>query len=160
MQHAPLSAKTDYVRLVLKLHGRAAAMAAMPMVGLPDFGGVAAKGQNPRGLACLRHLLDHQGVDGLSVLDMISTAFDADDPRHAPLLALGLRIVSGDNPGVLVAISALATRAIYRGTEWADGRHTPALRSLTGVRSDGNYKFATGVQSRALFVPLDLIGKA
>jgi prophage antirepressor-like protein len=158
VQHAPLSAKTDYLRLVAKLRGREAAVAMMPHIGLPDIdlvlsGSRVSVGGGPE---CLAHLLEWRNEEGATVRALIHAAFSEQWQDQKNLLRLGLRAVLTGEPGIVIATNHRPVRAIFAGTRWANGIHAAALRGMDGVQRSNAVKF-DGHTSQTLFIPSRLL---
>lgn len=154
--NAPLGARVAAVAQVRRRWGRDAEAVAMRLYRLGDFTRIANSARAVRGNACLTHLLSSRIDDGLTVLDHIQVALSADDSKHTPLLANGMRAMVGPPSGLAVATSSDLVKAIFSGTEWAGGRHSAALRSLDGASAEQNMRFGDD-QSRVIFLPLGLL---
>lgn len=153
IQHAPLSAKVEYLRLVMRLRGRNAAVRLMPSLGLPDIDmRLAGLEITPDGPECLAHILGWRNEEGISVRSMIVEAATS-GRLHMGLRALGLRVVLGDDPGLAVAINPRAVEPLFAGTQWSARRHVAALRGLPGTSQVRMMKFGNGIASHAIFVP-------
>lgn len=158
VQHAPLSAKVEYLRMVSRLRGREAAVAMMPHIGLPDLDAIIGGARiAPGGGECLAHILSWRDVEGARVADLLDAA-TVPDGRYAQkrLLQLGLRAVTIGEPGLLVSTSPRPVRAMFEDTPWRNGAHTAALRGLSGVTGSNPVKF-DGFTSRTLFIPVQLL---
>lgn len=157
IQHAPLSAKTDYLRMVARLRGREAAVAMMPHIGLPDLDAVMAGTRiMPGGTDCLKHLLDWRDEEGDRIRDLVTAANQHGQEFQKRLMKNGVRAVMTGEPGILVATNTRPVRHIFEGTRWANGAHNAALRGMAGVEAANPVKF-DGYTSRTLFIPAHLL---
>lgn len=157
IQHAPLSAKTDYLRMVAKLRGREAAVALMPHIGLPDLDAIIGGARiMPGGMDCLKHLLDWRDEEGDRIRDLITAATQHGQEYQKRLMKNGVRAVLTGEPGILVATNTRPVRRIFEGTRWANGAHNAALRGIAGVEAANPVKF-DGYTSRTLFIPAHLL---
>jgi hypothetical protein len=81
------------------------------------------------------------------------------------LLAIGLRVMTTqEGVGLAVANAHQGLAEIFQGTPWhtvsnaaGGGGWSHALRRAPGVRAIGRVRFRHGVQSRALFLPIDQV---
>lgn len=157
IQHAPLSAKTEYLRLVARLRGREAAVAMMPHIGLPDIDMIMAGVHiAPDGEQCLAHLLSWRDDRGLTVREMAAEALHRGEAITRHLRPLGLRAVPDGEPGLAIAINPRCTALLFQQTKWDKGAHVASLRGLPGVSPLRTMKF-DGIASGALFVPAHLL---
>lgn len=157
IQHAPLSAKTDYLRLVARLRGREAAVAMMPHIGLPDIDLIMAGVHiAPDGEQCLAHILGWRDDRGMTVRDMVTEALHRGEAITRHLRPLGIRAVPDGEPGMAIATNPRCTALIFQQTKWDKGGHVASLRGLPGVSQMRTMKF-DAIASGALFVPAHLL---
>lgn len=157
IQHAPLSAKTEYLRMVARFRGREAAVAMMPHIGLPDLDAVIGGARiSPGGGECLKHLLDWRDEEGDRIRDLVTAAVQHGQEYQKRLMKNGVRAVLTGEPGILVATNTHPVRRIFEGTRWANNAHNAALRGLQGVTACNPVKF-DGYPSRTLFIPAHLL---
>lgn len=154
IEHAPLSAKVDFLKVVARFRGREAAVAMMPQIGLPDIDLIlsGARVSSDGGAECLAHLLAWRDGEGATVAALLDAVSAGNRDMQKRLTKLGVRAVLVGEPGILVASNIRPIREIFDGTRWSNGRHVAALRGLDGVTASNPTSF-DGYQSRTLFIP-------
>lgn len=154
VQHAPLSAKVEYLRMVAKFRGREAAVAMMPHIGLPDVDLVLAGTRiSPDGRQCLDHALAHRFDHGQSVRELIAAALARGTTIDRFLRTVGIRTVPEGEPGIAIAVNPRVVAELFAGTRWDTGGHVASLRGLDGVTNFGNPQKFDGIATRMLFIP-------
>ncbi|WP_347137528.1 Bro-N domain-containing protein [Paracoccus sp. SSK6] len=98
------------------------------------------------GAACLRHVLDFE-LDGMPVNDHLASPTKQ---AFRLLGGLGLR----PQPGNRLFIAHQPHGALFHGTPWAGGRHTPALLALPGTERHQNALTLNGLRGRGIVVLL------
>ncbi|MCJ7993211.1 hypothetical protein J5N58_01190 [Rhizobium cremeum] len=154
VQHAPLSAKVEYLRMVAKFRGREAAVAMMPHIGLPDVDLVLAGARiSPDGRQCIDHALAHRFDHGQSVRELITQALARGTTIDRFLRTVGIRTVPEGEPGIAIAVNPRVVAELFAGTRWDNGGHVASLRGLDGVTNFGNPQKFDGIATRMLFIP-------
>lgn len=160
VQHAPLSAKVEYLRMVARLRGREAAVAMMPHIGLPDVDLVLAGTRiSPDGRQCLDHALAHRFDHGQSVRELIAAALARGTTIDRFLRTVGIRTVPEGEPGIAIAVNPRVVAELFAGTRWDNGGHVASLRGLDGVTNFGNPQKFDGIATRMLFIPSRWLSK-
>lgn len=160
VQHAPLSAKVEYLRMVAKFRGREAAVAMMPHIGLPDVDLVLAGTRiSPDGRQCLDHALAHRFDHGQSVRELIAAALARGTTIDRFLRTVGIRTVPEGEPGIAIAVNPRVVAELFAGTRWDNGGHVASLRGLDGVTNFGNPQKFDGIATRMLFIPSRWLSK-
>lgn len=148
--------KLDTVKEARILHGAGVAKRLWRALGFPDPMAPLGDALAGDGAACLNHLLAHRLQDGRTVFRHVREALANDDVRNRPLMDIGLRVVLSPDPGLSIVRAANLLRPVFGGTEWADGRHGAALRSIPGVGAGKNMKFGRET-AWSIFIPVEAL---
>lgn len=149
--------KLAKVREARLLYGHARARLLWEELGLDHVPAVTA-GPDADARRCLDMVLDAE-IDGngrpLSVRTAILAALDDDESMAARLASEGVRI-DAEHDGFIVANDMMLWAEVFRGTEFASGRHSRALKRLPGARPWHAQRYGQAT-SRGTWLPARLL---